>query len=105
MTKYNINEILNVGSGISTSVLDVANGLKKLYDKEIPITITGKYRLGDIRHNVADLTKIKKILNWSPKNSFNDGLKKFTDWVKTQPIQSDEYEKSILELKSKKLIK
>jgi len=101
----NINEILNVGSGISTSVLDVANGLKKLYDKQISVTITGKYRLGDIRHNVADLIKIKKILNWNPKISFNDGLKKFTDWVKIQPIQSDEYEKSILELKSKKLIK
>lgn len=100
-----INEIFNVGSGISTSVLDVSKELKKLYNKETPINITGKYRLGDIRHNLADLSKIKSTLGWNPKTSFSNGLKNFTDWVKTQPIQVDQYEKSILELESKKLIK
>ena len=37
------------------------NKLKELYDSDVEITISGNYRLGDIRHNYADLSKVKSI--------------------------------------------
>ena len=48
-------QIFNIGSGIATTVLDAAKTLKKLYNSEININVSGKFRLVDIRHNFADL--------------------------------------------------
>ena len=97
--------IFNVGSGVSTSVLDVANTLKRLYNSEINITVSGKFRLGDIRHNCADLSKSKDILGFTPKYNFERGITEFVNWVKTQEVMEDKYEKSIQQLKNKGLIK
>ncbi len=99
------NHVFNVGTGVATDVLSVAQGLVKNYGIEVPINISGNYRLGDIRHNFADLTKIKKLLGFAPKVSFEDGLKKFADWVNTQEVQEDKYQKSIDEMKAKGLYK
>ena len=98
-------QILNVGSGITTTVKEVAEILKSYYNSNINILITGEYRLGDIRHNYADLTKAKNILGFYPKYSFQEGVLEFVKWVKTQKIMEDKYENSILELKRKGLIK
>ena len=66
--KEEANEnIFNVGSGIPTDVITVANELMKNYNVTVPLTISGNFRLGDIRHNYADLSKISTTLgfNWS----------------------------------------
>ncbi|KIA83859.1 epimerase [Kaistella solincola] len=99
------NEVFNVGTGIATDVMTVAKELSKNYGVEVPLNISGNYRLGDIRHNFADLTKIKTVLGFEPKVSFEQGLKKFTAWVNTQEIQKDQFGKSIEEMKSKGLFK
>jgi dTDP-L-rhamnose 4-epimerase len=99
------NEVFNVGTGVPTDVIAVANGLINNYGINVPVTISGNYRLGDIRHNYADLTKIKNKLGFEPKFSFEQGLKQFTDWVNTQEVHEDKYEKSIEEMKTKGLYK
>ena len=99
------NQIFNVGTGTPTDVYTVAKQLIKNYRIEVPITISGNYRLGDIRHNFADITKISSMLNFVPKISFNQGLEKFTNWVNSQEIQEDYYKKSIEEMKAKGLYK
>ena len=96
---------LNVGSGVSTTVQEVAESLKTLFNSKVDIKITGNFRLGDIRHNRADISKIKKILGFSPKVSFESGLKQYVDWVKKQKINADYYDHSIKEMKDKGLIK
>ena len=96
---------LNVGSGEPISVLNVAKQLMKNYEKNQKINITGKYRLGDIRHNYADLTQAKKILGFYPKYNFVHGLENFTNWVKKQKIEKDMYKSSEKELKNKGLLK
>ena len=98
-------EVFNVGTGIPTDVITVANGLINNYGITVPVTITGNYRLGDIRHNYADLKKIKAKLGFEPKFSFEKGLKKFTNWVDTQQVEQDNYQKSIAEMKAKGLYK
>ena len=99
------NQVFNVGTGVATDVITVAESLSKNYGVEVPITISGNYRLGDIRHNFADLTKINSTLGFEPKFSFEQGLQQFTDWVNTQQVQEDKYQKSIDEMKAKGLYK
>lgn len=99
------HQIFNVGSGVAITVSQVANTLKSLYNLDVEIKISGKYRLGDIRHNYADLSKIKNALGFSPKFSFKVGITKFVKWVQTQDVEQDKYEGSIKKLKDKGLIK
>lgn len=97
--------VFNVGTGVATDVLTVANTLCEKYGIEVPITVSGNYRLGDIRHNFADITQARQILSFEPKWSFSDGIEQFTKWVNEQEIQEDKYEASIEEMKKKGLYK
>jgi dTDP-L-rhamnose 4-epimerase len=99
------DEVFNVGTGEATDVITVANELIKNYGSNTKVNITGNYRLGDIRHNYADLTKIKSRLGFTPKYNFETGIKKFTDWVLTQEVEESRYEESIAEMKEKGLFK
>lgn len=97
--------VFNVGTGIATDVLTVAKTLCKQYGIDVPLTVSGNYRLGDIRHNCADITLAKQILGFQPKWTFDEGIKQFTDWVNRQELQTDNYEASLEEMKQKGLFK
>ncbi len=99
------NQIFNVGSGTPTTVYDVAKILKEVYNSNVNIKISNNFRIGDIRHNYADLTKISSELGFEPKIGFRDGINRFVKWVKTQKIASDKYNESIQELKDKRLFR
>lgn len=95
----------NIGTGVAVDVLTVANELKSIYKSLSEIKVTGNYRLGDIRHNFADISKARSVLGYEPKYKFHDGLKKFCEWVLTQPLEEDNYKKSLEEMKMKGLYK
>ena len=99
------NQVFNVGTEVATDVITVATELSNNYGIQVPITISGNYRLGDIRHNYADITKARQLLGFEPKISFKEGLKQFTDWVNTQEVEEDKYQQSIDEMKAKGLYK
>lgn len=99
------NQVFNVGTGVATSVKYIAEKLIELYSAKVNIKITGRFRVGDIRHNYADISKIRNYLEFNPQIDFDTGLANFANWVKTQKIQKDEFEKSIAELKAKGLFK
>jgi dTDP-L-rhamnose 4-epimerase len=99
------NLIFNVGTGIATTVLDVANHLRKNFEVEVPIELTGKFRKGDIRHNFADIRLIQEKLGFMPKIPFEVGINKYVDWVKTQENPENNYEKSLEEMQAKGLYK
>lgn len=99
------SDMYNVGSGEATDVITVAKTLIKEYEIDVPLTISGNYRLGDIRHNFADLKKIKAHLGFEPKIFFAEGIKYFTQWVNQQQVKASRYENSIQEMKEKGLFK
>ncbi len=98
-------EVFNVGSGIQTTVMEVASTLKEKYQSPVSIKVSGNFRLGDIRHNVADLSKIKNKLGFIPQYDFKSGVSKFVEWVQSQEVNDDNYTKSINEMKAKGLFK
>ncbi len=97
--------IFNVGLGKSIDVLTVAKTLIKAYNSTSKITLSGNFRTGDIRHNYADLTKVREKLGFEPKITFEEGIQRFTQWVEVQEVTEDKYETSIQEMKSKGLYK
>lgn len=97
--------VFNIGTGIATDVQTVAQTLCDKYNIHVPIIVSGNYRLGDIRHNYADISLARKILGFSPKWSFSDGVSQFTKWVNKQEVCEDKYDTSIQEMKNKGLFK
>lgn len=95
--------VFNVGYGSPVDVNTVAESLRRSYGSDIEIKISGNFRLGDIRHNYADITKIRELLGYSPKVSFEEGIRRFTAWVDQQDTKDDQYDKSIQEMKEKGL--
>ena len=97
--------VFNVGTGVATDVLTVARTLIEKYGIQVPVRVSGNYRLGDIRHNYADITAARTLLGFEPKWSFSDGIGEFVKWVNAQEVQEDRYEASIAEMKRKGLYK
>ena len=76
-------EIFNLGTGIQTTIDDVVNLIKKITQSNM------KPQYGQIKPAqyepkswVADISKIKNILNWRPKYNLEEGLKKDIEWFK-----------------------
>ncbi|HEX3385812.1 MAG TPA: SDR family NAD(P)-dependent oxidoreductase [Mucilaginibacter sp.] len=99
------HQVFNVGTGVPVDVLTVVDELTKNYGVPVQSRISGNYRLGDIRHNFADLAKINKALGFQAKVSFKEGIKKLTDWVNGQQLGASKYEESIKEMHDKGLLK
>jgi dTDP-L-rhamnose 4-epimerase len=98
-------DVFNVGSGVATDVLTIASTLQRLLGREVSTTVTGQFRLGDIRHNFADLTKVRAAFGFQPSVSVEEGLRRFVEWVRVEPAGVDGYERSLEELKARGLLK
>lgn len=104
LTDKAINDVVNVGSGVATSVRVVAEELTRAFSKQPNVVVTGQFRIGDIRHNYADISRLKEQLGIEPKITLAAGLKRFAQWVESQPLPVDMLEKANQELRDRKLM-
>lgn len=75
---------MNIGTGRATSVKEIAQLIAKGLGKDIEPQIVGRYREGDIRHCVADVSLAKKLLNYEPSIGLQEGLAELLGWVGRQ---------------------
>lgn len=66
--------------------------------------ISGSFRVGDIRHSIADSGRIH-ALGWAPTTTFAEGVRRFAEWVREQPADADVCERSLVELAARRLFK
>ncbi len=96
--------VMNVGAGQKVDVLTVLKHLAANYGVEPNFRISGNYRLGDIRHNYADISAIQQVLGYSPRYDFRAGLAEFCAWVQGQALPAQDYMNSLSELKARGLL-
>jgi dTDP-L-rhamnose 4-epimerase len=78
-------EVFNVGSGQPRTVREIAAKLARVVGKEnIQPEILGKYRVGDIRHCYADISKAQRVLGFTPQVRLEDGLVELSSWLASQ---------------------
>ena len=97
--------IFNVGSGVATTVNEVVAALFEAFGTSVKTKVSGNYRLGDIRHNVADTTRLRTLLGFAPQVPFREGVARFAQWVLTEPIEGERYERSLVEMAERNLLK
>jgi dTDP-L-rhamnose 4-epimerase len=99
-------QVFNIGCGSRVTVLEIANTLKRLYNSQSALSVTGNFRIGDIRHNFADISNSNKLLGYEPKFNFGKGIKMFSNWVKTEKFDDGGlYKFSLEEMKRKGFFK
>jgi dTDP-L-rhamnose 4-epimerase len=96
-------QAFNIGTGVATTVNEMALLLAAGLGKKIQPQVTGQYRVGDIRHCVADITRARTLLGYSPKVRLEDGLNELLDWVKGQSA-TDLVDRAKLELATHNLV-
>lgn len=78
------DEAINIGSGSSHTILELAEILATEMGKAVKPEITGQKRVGDIRHCFADISKARRLLGYEPQMSLQDGMAELIDWLDTQ---------------------
>src|SRR3954471_4521497 len=79
---------INIGSGNAYTVREIANRMASVMHKDyIDAEVTGKYRVGDIRHCFADISRARAVLGYQPQVAFEDGLAELAEWLEGQPAE------------------
>ena len=85
------NQILNIGTNDEISIINLAKLISKILKKPLKVkrvsykSFTGK-KYEDVKRRIPSVKKARKLLNWNPKVSLEDGLKKTIDWHKKNPL-------------------
>lgn len=96
--------VINIGTGKPTSVRQVAECLAEGLGRKLRPSIAGKYREGDIRHCIADITRARQLLGFEPRVGFSDGLAELLHWVRSQTAR-DEVAQATAELAARNLVR
>lgn len=97
-------EVFNVGSGQSVTVNSIARTLARLLRKNIAPQVLDKYRVGDIRHCFADISRIEKAFEFKPRREFDDGMEELIRWVVTARKPIDRSASSLAELTRSRMV-
>ncbi|HEX2061484.1 MAG TPA: NAD-dependent epimerase/dehydratase family protein, partial [Thermoanaerobaculia bacterium] len=95
-------QAFNVGSGRNYTVLEVGRRLAEVLGRNIEPEITGKYRVGDIRHCFADISLTRELLGYEPKVLLEDALIELAQWLEGQ-IAIDRVQDAAAELNARGL--
>ena len=75
--------VLNVGSGRSYAIADIATMLAEAMDlPDLEPEILGKARSGDIRHCFADTTRAREVLGFEPQHPLEDSMDEIVEWIR-----------------------
>ena len=103
-TDRGLGRAYNVGSGQSRTILSIAEDLARVIAKpEIKPHVTGKYRVGDIRHCFADISLARSELGYAPSVDFDAGLTELAEWLSGQ-VAEDTVERATAELERRGLV-
>src|SRR5688572_16507002 len=96
---------VNVGSGETVTILDIARLLGRLLGSSIEPQITQTGRKFDIRHNTADITRAQTTLGFQPKVTLEQGFGELIEWARTTPdVTEDFFDRAFKELQEKGLL-
>jgi dTDP-L-rhamnose 4-epimerase len=97
-------QAINIGTGRATSIEQVALLLAEGLGKDLKPEIVGKYREGDIRHCVADISRARRLLGYEPKVSLEQGIPELLEWVREQKA-TDNVATATAEMETRSLVR
>ncbi|MDP9347983.1 MAG: NAD-dependent epimerase/dehydratase family protein [Gemmatimonadota bacterium] len=93
-----VGQALNLGSGHPVTVKEVASTLAHVLGTDIEPQVTGRARVGDIRHCFADISRAREAMGYAPQVTFEEGMKDLVGWLQEQERPEDGIEQHAAEL-------
>jgi len=93
-----VGRALNLGSGQPVTVREVASTLAGVLGVEVEPQVTGRARVGDIRHCFADISLARETLGYAPQVTFEEGMRDLVGWLQEQERPEDGIERHAAEL-------
>ncbi len=93
---------INVGTGCSVTVLDVAEKLAGVLGSAIDAELTRRFRAGDVRHCFADVTLAREVLGYEPRVELDQGIAELAEWLEGQ-VAEDHVDEAAAELAARRL--
>ncbi|MGH2512549.1 MAG: NAD-dependent epimerase/dehydratase family protein, partial [Candidatus Limnocylindrales bacterium] len=81
-------EVFNIGTGIETSVVGLAEAIGRALDRPVEINHIDRRDIDNIRRRVVNLEKIRRMLHWTPQTTLDRGLAQTAQWLAEQKILS-----------------
>ena len=97
-------QAVNIGTGVATSVRQIARLLARGLGKDLEPEIVSRYREGDIRHCVADISRARVLLGYEPRVRLDQGIPELLKWVSAQEAE-DQVSKATTELETRQLVR
>ena len=99
-----VGRAVNVGTGRSVSVGEIAELIAAGLDKDLAPEVPDSYRTGDIRHCYADPTLAAEVLGFKARVELEDGIAELLEWVRTQAA-TDRVDEASAELIARRLVR
>ena len=99
-----VADVANAFATVLKSVEEIARTLARLLGKNIAPNILDRYRVGDIRHCFADISKLRDTFDLVPQRSFDEGMEELIRWVRSTTKPVDRAEQSMAELAGSGLV-
>jgi dTDP-L-rhamnose 4-epimerase len=95
---------INVGTGQSITVLEMARALADALGRPIDPDVTGAFREGDIRHCYADVRRAHALLGWRAEIPFTQGVHELVRWARDE-APDDLTERANAELRERGMLR
>jgi dTDP-L-rhamnose 4-epimerase len=96
-------EVFNIGSGQNYTIKELAERIISVMGKDhLEPNVTGKYRVGDVRHCFADISRAQRVLGYRPRMSLEKGLAELVTWLEGQ-VAEDRVDQASAELSARGL--
>jgi dTDP-L-rhamnose 4-epimerase len=105
VAQKNLNATIDIGSGQAVTLIEIVETIAHLVGKKADFRISGRFRVGDIRHAVADMGRYETIFGtWQP-TSLKDGLAHYLEWyLDREPLPASALQASLAEMEQKGLL-
>ena len=100
-----ISKTINVGNGKPTSLNELVRVICDISNSPAEIEYSGRFRVGDIRHAVADMELYKETFgSWNP-TSLEVGIRQYLEWYQNQePLPEEKLSASLKEMENQKML-
>jgi dTDP-L-rhamnose 4-epimerase len=91
LEKAEETNVYNIGTGVPTSIIGIARVIKEILGVDLEPVITREFRIGDTRHDSADISKAEREIGFRPKWKLKEGLEELVKWSETNEAK-DKFE-------------
>jgi dTDP-L-rhamnose 4-epimerase len=96
---------INIGSGVPTTIRHAAESIRDAAGSPSRVVVGGQFRLGDVRHAVADIRRAGEAFGFRPTVEFTEGIRRLVSWVREQAPVRDRSTATAKEMASRGLLK